>query len=175
MLAIVGASGAGKSTLIKLLLRFYDPGMGRIRLDGHDLRAVELASLRANLAVVLQETQVFGGTVRENILYGRPDATEDEMVEAATAADAHEFITMLPDGYDTPVGQKGRRLSGGQRQRIAIARAMIRDAPLLILDEPTTGLDGESTDRLLGPLRRLVDGRTTIVISHDLLTVRDAT
>jgi len=113
--------------------------------------------------------------VRENILYGRPDATEDEMVEAATAADAHEFITMLPDGYDTPVGQKGRRLSGGQRQRIAIARAMIRDAPLLILDEPTTGLDGESTDRLLGPLRRLVDGRTTIVISHDLLTVRDAT
>ena len=173
-LAVVGASGAGKSTLIKLLLRFYDPNMGRITLDGHDVRALELASLRSHIAVVLQETQVFDGTVRENIAYGRPSATDEEIVAAAEAADAHEFITMLPDGYDTRVGQKGRRLSGGQRQRVAIARAMVRDAPLLILDEPTTGLDGESTERLLGPLRRLVSGRTTVVISHDLLTVRDA-
>jgi ABC-type multidrug transport system fused ATPase/permease subunit len=126
------------------------------------------------MAVVLQETQVFDGTVRDNIAYGRPGATDAEIILAAEAADAHEFITMLPDGYDTPVGQKGRRLSGGQRQRVAIARAMVRDAPVLVLDEPTTGLDGESTERLLAPLRRLVSGRTTIVISHDLLTVRDA-
>jgi ABC-type multidrug transport system fused ATPase/permease subunit len=174
-LAVVGASGAGKSTLIKLLLRFYDPTAGRILLDGHDLRALDLASLRANLAVVLQETQVFDGTVRENIAFGRPSATEDEIVDAAAAADAHEFITMLPDGYDTPVGQRGRRLSGGQRQRLAIARAMVRDAPLLVLDEPTTGLDNESSERLLEPLRRLAAGRTTVVISHNLLTVRDAT
>jgi ATP-binding cassette subfamily B protein len=174
-LAVVGASGAGKSTLIKLLLRFYDPTAGRILLDGHDLRALDLASLRANLAVVLQETQVFDGTVRENIAFGRPTATDEEIAAAAAAADAHEFITMLPDGYETPVGQRGRRLSGGQRQRLAIARAMVRDAPLLVLDEPTTGLDGESTDRLLEPLRRLSSGRTTIVISHNLLTVRDAT
>ena len=173
--AIVGASGAGKSTLIKLLLRFYDPTAGRILLDGHDLRDLELASLRANLAVVLQETQVFDGTVRENIAYGRPGADEGEIIEAARAADAHEFITMLPDGYDTRVGQRGRRLSGGQRQRLAIARAMVRDAPLLVLDEPTTGLDGESSERLLEPLRRLAAGRTTIVISHNLLTVREAT
>jgi ABC-type multidrug transport system fused ATPase/permease subunit len=175
MLAIVGASGAGKSTLTKLLLRFYDPNVGRITLDGHDLRSLDLPSLRRNLAVVLQETQVFDGTVRENIAYGRPDATEDEIAAAAQAADAHEFITMLPDGYETPVGQRGRRLSGGQRQRVAIARAMVRDAPVLILDEPTTGLDGDSADRLLEPLRRLAAGRTTIVISHNLLTVRDAT
>src|SRR5436190_11617890 len=173
--AVVGASGAGKSTLIKLLLRFYDPTGGRITLDGHDLRALDLASLRSNIAVVLQETQVFDGTVRENIAYGKPDASDDEIVAAAQAADAHEFITMLPDGYETGIGQKGRRLSGGQRQRIAIARAMVRDAPVLVLDEPTTGLDGESSERLLEPLRRLASGRTTIVISHNLLTVREAT
>src|SRR4051794_1035838 len=173
--AIVGASGAGKSTLIKLLLRFYDPTAGRVLLDGHDLRSLELSSLRRNIAVVLQETQVFDGTIRENIAFGRPEASEEEIAEAARAADAHEFITMLPDGYETHVGQKGRRLSGGQRQRLAIARAMVRDAPLLVLDEPTTGLDGESSERLLGPLRRLAAGRTTIVISHNLLTVRDAT
>ncbi|MFF0163876.1 ABC transporter ATP-binding protein [Streptomyces sp. NPDC005263] len=174
-LAVVGASGAGKSTLAKLLLRFYDPGHGAVRLDGRDLRTLRLADVRDNVAVVLQETLVLHGTVRENILYGRPDASEREVVEAARAADAHDFVTALPEGYDTVVGQRGRLLSGGQRQRLAIARAMIRDAPVLILDEPTTGLDAESGRRVMEPLRRLMAGRTTIVISHNLLTVRDAT
>jgi ABC-type multidrug transport system fused ATPase/permease subunit len=173
-LALVGPSGAGKSTVAKLLLRFYEPGRGRISLDGHDIRDVRLDSLRDNVALLLQETLILAGTIRENIAYGREGATEEDIVSAARAADAHEFIMSLPEGYDTPVGQRGRRLSGGQRQRIAIARAMIRDAPVLILDEPTTGLDAESAQRVLEPLRRLMAGRTTIVISHNLLTVRDA-
>ncbi|WP_079046196.1 ABC transporter ATP-binding protein [Carbonactinospora thermoautotrophica] len=173
-LALVGASGAGKSTLAKLLLRFYDPTEGRIRVDGYDLRELNLEWLRENVAVLLQETLVFDGTVRDNIAYGRPDATEAEIIEAARAADAHEFIRALPDGYDTVLGQRGRLLSGGQRQRVAIARAMIRDAPILLLDEPTTGLDAEASQRILEPLRRLMRGRTTIVISHNLLTVTEA-
>jgi ATP-binding cassette, subfamily B, bacterial len=175
VLALVGPSGAGKSTVAKLLLRFYDPDGGSVRLDGHDLRDLSLRSLRENVAVVLQETLVFDGTVRENIAYGKPGATEEEIAAAAKAADAHEFILGLPDGYDTVVGQKGRLLSGGQRQRLAIARAMIRDAPVLILDEPTTGLDARSGEKVMAPLRRLMSGRTTIVVSHNLLTVRDAT
>ncbi|WP_329438169.1 ABC transporter ATP-binding protein [Streptomyces canus] len=174
-LALVGASGAGKSTVAKLLLRFYDPEHGAVQLDGADLRTLRLADVRDHVAVVLQETLVLHGTVRENILYGRPDASEREVVAAARAADAHDFVTALPDGYDTVVGQRGRLLSGGQRQRLAIARAMIRDAPVLLLDEPTTGLDAESGRRVMEPLRRLMAGRTTIVISHNLLTVRDAT
>ncbi|WP_234312026.1 ABC transporter ATP-binding protein [Streptomyces griseus] len=174
-LALVGASGAGKSTVAKLLLRFYDPEHGAVRLDGADLRTLRLADVRDNVAVVLQETLVLHGTVRENILYGRPDASEREVVAAARAAAAHDFVTALPEGYDTVVGQRGRLLSGGQRQRLAIARAMIRDAPVLVLDEPTTGLDAESGRRVMEPLRRLMAGRTTIVISHNLLTVRDAT
>ena len=161
--------------MAKLLLRFYDPDAGRIAVGGRDLRDLRLASLRDNVALLLQETLVFDGTIRENIAYGRPVADEDEIVAAAQAADAHRFISALPGGYDTVIGQKGRLLSGGERQRIAIARAMIRDAPMLILDEPTTGLDAESGARILGPLRRLIEGRTTIVISHNLLTVRDAT
>jgi ABC-type multidrug transport system fused ATPase/permease subunit len=173
-LALVGPSGAGKSTIGKLLLRFYDPDSGVISLDVHDLRKVELDSLRRNIAVVMQETLVFDGTIRENILFGKSDASEDELLRAAQDADAHAFITALPDGYDTRVGQRGRLLSGGQRQRLAIARAMIRDAPVLLLDEPTTGLDDASSDRILTPLRRLMAGRTTVVISHDLLTTRDA-
>lgn len=172
--AVVGASGAGKSTLTKLLLRFYDPTHGRILLDGIDLRAVDLDALRANIAIVLQETLLLDGTIADNILAGRSDATRQQLVEAAEAADAHEFIQQLPEGYDTRVGQRGRLLSGGQRQRIAIARAMIRDAPILLLDEPTTSLDAEAAQRILAPLRRLMAGRTTIVISHNLLTVRDA-
>ena len=174
-LALVGPSGAGKSTVAKLLLRFYDPSAGEIRLDGRDLRDLKLEELRDNVTVLLQETLVFHGTVRENIAYGKPGASEAEIEAAARAADAHEFIEALPDGYETVIGQKGRRLSGGQRQRVAIARAMIRDAPVLLLDEPTTGLDAESGERVLGPLRRLMDGRATIVISHNLMTVRDAT
>ncbi|MFF3002075.1 ABC transporter ATP-binding protein [Kitasatospora sp. NPDC057940] len=173
-LALVGASGAGKSTVAKLLLRFYDPDDGAVRLDGLDLRDLALTDLRENVAVVLQETLVFHGTVRENIAYGRPEASEAEILEAARAADAHEFITRFPDGYDTLVGQRGRLLSGGQRQRIAIARAMVRDAPVLILDEPTTALDAESSQRIMGPLHLLMADRTTIIISHNLLTVRDA-
>ena len=172
--ALVGASGAGKSTLVKLLLRFYDPSAGAIRMDGHDLRDLKLESLRDNVALLLQDTLVFDATIRENIAYGRPGATAEQVEAAARAADAHEFVMELPDGYETPVGQKGRRLSGGQRQRIAIARAMIRDAPLLILDEPTTGLDSEATQRVLEPLRRLIDGRSTIIVSHNLMTVREA-
>jgi ABC-type multidrug transport system fused ATPase/permease subunit len=172
--AIVGASGAGKSTLAKLLLRFYDPDVGSITLDGIDLRQLPLPDLYRNIATVLQETLVFDGTVRENILWGQPEATDHEIIAAATAADAHEFITALPLGYDTPIGQRGRKLSGGQRQRVAIARALIRDAPVLLLDEPTTGLDADSTRRVLTPLRRLIAGRTMIIISHNLLTVTDA-
>ena len=172
--ALVGSSGAGKSTIAKLLLRFYDPSRGRISLDGIDLRDLSLDSLRRNIATVLQETLVFDGTVRDNILWGRPDATEHQLIEAAVAADAHEFIIGLPDGYGTRVGQRGRLLSGGQRQRLAIARAMIRDAPLLLLDEPTTGLDAAATRRILVPMRRLMAGRSTVIISHNLLAVTDA-
>ncbi|MEV7974620.1 ABC transporter ATP-binding protein [Streptomyces sp. NPDC086519] len=174
-LALVGASGAGKSTVAKLQLRFYDPDRGAVRLDGTDLRELSLSDVRENVAVVLQETLVFHGTVRDNIAYGRPTATEAEIVAAARAADAHEFVERLPDGYDTLVGQRGRTLSGGQCQRLAIARAMIRDAPVLLLDEPTAGLDAGSARRIMEPLRRLMAGRTTVVISHQMLTVRDAT
>jgi ABC-type multidrug transport system fused ATPase/permease subunit len=175
VLALVGPSGSGKSTVAKLLLRFYDPHAGAVRLDGHDLRELTLRSLRENVAVLLQETLVFDGTVRENIAYGKPEASEEEIVAAAKAADAHRFVEALPEGYDTVVGQKGRLLSDGQRQRVAIARAMIRDARVLFLDEPTTGLDARSSENVMVPLQRLMDGRTTIVISHNLLTVRHAT
>ncbi|MEU1011117.1 ABC transporter ATP-binding protein [Streptomyces sp. NPDC005890] len=174
-LALVGASGAGKSTVAKLQLRFYDPDRGAVRLDGTDLRQLSLSDVRESVAVVLQETLVFHGTVRDNIAYGRPGATDGDIVAAARAADAHEFIELLPEGYDTLVGQRGRTLSGGQCQRLAIARAMIRDAPVLLLDEPTAGLDVRSGRRIMDPLRRLMAGRTTVVISHNLLTVRDAT
>jgi ABC-type multidrug transport system fused ATPase/permease subunit len=172
--ALVGVSGAGKSSLIKLLLRLYDPARGAISLDGHDLRELDLAELRRQVAVVLQETLLLDASIAENILAGRPDANQDDLVAAARAADAHQFISALPGGYDTRVGQRGRLLSGGQRQRIAIARAMIRDAPVLVLDEPTASLDAASSDRILAPLDRLMTGRTTIVISHNLLTVTSA-
>ncbi len=172
--ALVGPSGAGKSTLVSLLLRFVDPDAGRITLDGTDLRELNPHALREAIAVVLQETLLFDGTVRDNIAYGRTEASDEEIAAAACAADADGFIAALPDGYATRVGQRGRTLSGGQRQRIAIARALLRDAPILILDEPTTGLDEESAERILAPLRRLMEGRTTILISHDLRVVTGA-
>jgi ATP-binding cassette subfamily B protein len=174
VVALVGESGAGKSTVAKLVLRFYDPEQGSVRLDGHDLRDLRAADIRANAALVLQETLVFDGTVRENIAYGRPGASDEDIRAAAEAADAHDFVMRLPDGYDTGVGQKGRRLSGGQRQRLAIARALVRDAPVVVLDEPTAALDAASAARILGPLRRLMSGRATIVISHNLLVAAEA-
>jgi ABC-type multidrug transport system fused ATPase/permease subunit len=173
-LALVGPSGAGKSTIAKLLLRFYDPTDGRILLDGRDLRDLSVHSLRENATVLLQETLVFHGSIRDNIAYGRTGATEEEIVRAADAAGAHEFIVSMADGYETIIGERGQRLSGGQRQRIAIARAMLRDTPLLILDEPTTGLDASSGWRIIETLQRLMNGRTTIIISHNLITTRDA-
>ncbi|HEX4247224.1 MAG TPA: ABC transporter transmembrane domain-containing protein [Pseudonocardia sp.] len=173
-IAVVGASGAGKTTLMHVLLRLHDPHAGAVTLDGVDIRRLRLGDLRANIAVVLQETLVFDGSVAENIRWGRPTATQEEVVQAAREADAHQFIMSLPHGYQTRVGQRGMMLSGGQRQRIALARAMIRNAPVLLLDEPTTGLDAVSTQRVMAPLRRAMAGRTTIVISHNLLTVSDA-
>jgi ATP-binding cassette subfamily B protein len=172
--ALVGASGAGKSTLARLLVRLYDPDRGAIRLDGHDLREVELASLRRNVAILFQESLVLHGTVRENIAFGRPDAIGTQIEAAAHAAGADGFIRALPNGYDTDIGERGRNLSGGQRQRVAIARALLADTPVLVLDEPSTGLDADTRERLLEPLRALMGKRTTIVVAHDLLTVRDA-
>lgn len=167
-LALVGASGAGKSTLIKLLLRFHDPTEGRILLDGYDLRELDVSEVRRSLAVVLQETLVLHASVRENIAYARPDASDAEVERAARTADAQEFIAALPGGYDCIVGQKGRLLSGGQRQRLAIARAILRDAPVLLLDEPTTGLDAASERRVVAPLFKLMAGRAAILVTHDL-------
>jgi ABC-type multidrug transport system fused ATPase/permease subunit len=169
-IALVGASGAGKSTIARMLLRFGDPAHGAVRLDGHDLRDLRLASLRRNVAVLLQETLVLHGSVRENITYARPNASNAEIEAAARAAGAHEFIERLPGGYDADLGERGRRLSGGQRQRIAIARALLADAPVLVLDEPTTGLDAA----LAASIGDLMRDRTTLVISHDLLLTRDA-
>jgi ATP-binding cassette, subfamily B, bacterial len=173
-LALVGPSGSGKTTIAKLLLRFYDPDSGHVRLDGHDLRDVELASLRRNVSLLLQETLVLHGSVRDNIAFARPDATDEQLRRAAEGAGAAEFIEALPQGYDTDLGERGRRLSGGQRQRVAIARALLADAPVLVLDEPSTGLDAEARSALVEPLGRLMRDRTTLVISHDLLTVREA-
>jgi subfamily B ATP-binding cassette protein MsbA len=174
-LAIVGASGSGKSTIVNLLLGFAEPSAGRILCDGHDLRELNIRAFREHVAVVLQEALAFDGTIRENIAFGRLGATPHEIEQAARAADAHDFIVAFPEGYDTPIGSRGLRLSRGQRQRIAIARAILRDAPILILDEPTTGLDAAATTRLLEPLRRLIRGRTTIVVSHDPRVMREAT
>jgi ABC-type multidrug transport system fused ATPase/permease subunit len=173
-LAVVGHSGAGKSTIIKLLLRFYDPDSGRALLDGNNLRDISLDSLRANIAVILQETLVFDGSVSENIAYGSSGASAVDVVNAARAADAHTFITELPQGYDTLLGERGRRLSGGQLQRISIARAVLRDAPLLVMDEPTTGLDPDSRREVMEPLVGLMSKRTVIAVTHDLDTVRGA-
>ena len=172
--ALVGPSGAGKSTVLNLIPRFYDCSEGRVLVDGHDVRDVTLASLRANIALVSQDVALFDDTVRANIAYGRPGATEEEIVAAAGAAGAHEFIAGLTDGYDTHVGGRGLRLSGGQRQRIAIARAMLKNAPILLLDEATSALDTETERQVQAALAKLMRGRTTIVIAHRLSTVTAA-
>ena len=173
-LALVGSSGAGKSTLVKLLLRFADPHAGAVRIDGRDIRDATLQSLRDGVGVLLQETLILDGSVRANIAYGRPDATGEEIETAARRADAHEFICALPQGYDTVVGSRGRSLSGGQRQRVALARLLLQDSPILVLDEPSVGLDVESARRTLEPFKRAMADRTTIVVSHHLLTVTEA-
>ncbi|AFZ44688.1 ABC transporter related protein [Halothece sp. PCC 7418] len=173
-IAIVGPSGSGKSTLVSLLLRLYDPLEGNICIDGHDIREYTIASLRRQISIVLQDTILFGSSIRDNIAYGNAEATESEMIAAAELANAHDFITQLPQGYDTIVSERGTTLSGGQRQRIAIARAAIRKAPILILDEPTTGLDNESEALVTEALQRLAQGRTTFWISHNLRNTRDA-
>jgi ATP-binding cassette subfamily B protein/subfamily B ATP-binding cassette protein MsbA len=173
-LAIVGATGAGKTTLVSLIPRFFDPWQGRVLLDGHDLRELQLKSLRRQVALVLQEPFLFPLTVAENIAYGRPEASRQEIEAAARAANAHGFIAALPDGYDTRIGERGATLSGGERQRLSIARAFLMDAPVLILDEPTSALDAATESVLLEALHRLVEGRTTLIIAHRLSTVRNA-
>jgi ATP-binding cassette subfamily B protein/subfamily B ATP-binding cassette protein MsbA len=174
VVAVVGHTGAGKSTIAQLIPRLYDPNAGEVLIDGHDIREFTLESLRAQMSMVLQESILFTGSIVENIAYGRPDATGIEIIEAARDANADEFISKFPDGYYTTLGERGSNLSGGQRQRIAIARAFIRDTPILILDEPSTGLDAESTDLVLQALRKLMKGKTTIIISHELSLIRDA-
>ena len=169
-----GPSGAGKSTLAKLLMRFHDPSAGEIRLDGIDLRQIRLADLRRNVSILLQEAPILHGSVAENIAYAAPGASPEQIAAAARDAGAAEFIESLPEGYETDLGERGRSLSGGQRQRIAIARALLADAPVLILDEPTTGLDSRSRDELIEPLRRLSAGRTTVIISHDPVLAAEA-
>jgi subfamily B ATP-binding cassette protein MsbA len=171
---IAGATGTGKSTVVSLVPRFYDPTAGRVLIDGVDVRDYELQGLRAQIGFVLQETILFRATVRENIAYGRPDASDEEIVEAAKLANAHGFIVRMPKGYDTLLGERGQTLSGGERQRIGIARAIIRNSPILILDEPTASLDSESERLVMEALERLMKGRTVITIAHRLSTIRDA-
>ena len=174
VLAVVGPTGAGKSTLAGLLPRFFDPDEGRVSLDGRDVRELRLESVRASVSLVLQESFLFPFSIAENIAYGRPGASRAEIEAAARAANAHEFVCRLPDGYETVVGERGATLSGGERQRVAIARALLKDAPVLVLDEPTSALDAETEESLLAALERLMEGRTTIVIAHRLSTIRRA-
>ena len=172
--ALVGPTGVGKTTLANLIPRFYDVVAGTITLDGHDVRDLTLKSLRRQISIVRQEVFLFHGTVRENILFGNPDATEAEIIEAAKVANAHDFVIDLPNGYDTLIGERGVKLSGGQRQRLAIARAILKDAPILILDEATSSVDAETEALIQQALERLMVGRTTIVIAHRLSTIRNA-
>jgi ATP-binding cassette, subfamily B, bacterial len=174
MIAFVGPSGAGKTTLMALLQRLYDPTSGCIRIDGRDIRTLKQRSLRENIGVVLQEGSLFSDTVRDNIAFGKSAATLEEIEAAARAANAHEFIMRLPQGYDTPVGERGSKLSGGERQRIAIARALLKDAPILVLDEATAALDAEGEEKVQEALARLTVGRTTFVIAHRLSTITAA-
>jgi ATP-binding cassette subfamily B protein len=174
MIALLGATGSGKSTIINLIPRFYDVTRGAVAIDGVDVRGVTLDSLRSQIGMVLQETTLFTGTIRENIAYGRPEAAMDEIVAAAKAAEAHEFVVEFADGYDTAVGERGVTLSGGQKQRIAIARALLLDPGILILDDSTSSVDVETEYRIQQALNNLMVGRTSFVIAQRISTVRDA-
>ena len=174
VVALVGQTGVGKSTLVSLIPRFYDVSNGQILLDGHEIRGLKMNSLRQQISIVLQDVFLFYGTVRENILFGKPDATEGEMTNASRVANAHEFIQSLPDGYDTMIGERGVKLSGGQKQRLSIARAVLKDAPILILDEATSSVDTQTELLIQEALERLMRGRTTIIIAHRLSTIRKA-
>jgi ATP-binding cassette, subfamily B, bacterial len=173
-LAIVGSSGVGKTTLVELIPRFFDPQQGRVLVDGQDVREVQLQSLRSQIALVMQEPFLFPFSIAENIAFGKPDAARAEIEAAARTANAHEFIRRLPQGYDTVIGERGATLSGGERQRISIARALLKNAPILILDEPTSALDAETEQSILQALEKLMEGRTTFIIAHRLSTVRRA-
>ena len=173
IVALVGGTGAGKSTLLSLVPRFYDPTSGSVTLDGCDLREITKKSLRAQIAIVLQDTLLFSTTVRENIAYGRPDATEEQIVEAARRAQADDFIRQLPDGYANLVGERGGHLSVGQRQRIGIARAFLKNAPVLLLDEPTSALDPTTESAIMETIKELMRGRTTLIVTHRLATIHD--
>jgi ATP-binding cassette, subfamily B, bacterial MsbA len=174
VVAIVGSSGAGKTTLVNLLPRFHGVTSGSVRIDDYDVRDVTLRSLREQMAIVTQETILFNDTIRNNLCYGRPSMAKEKIVAAAQAALAHDFIMQMPLGYDTVIGDRGQRLSGGQRQRLAIARALLKDAPILILDEATSELDSESELLVQGALNNLMSGRTVFVIAHRLSTIRRA-
>jgi ATP-binding cassette, subfamily B, bacterial len=174
VIGLVGHSGAGKSTIINLLMRFYDPTQGKIELDGVDLRRVKLDDFRRQVGIVMQESYLFPGSIKDNISYGRPDATLQEVIAAAAAANAHSFILSFPDGYDSYVGERGQRLSGGERQRIAIARAILHNPKVLILDEATASVDTETERMIQEAIENLVDGRTVFAIAHRLSTLRNA-
>jgi len=172
--ALVGTTGAGKSTAMNLLQRLWDPSSGSVSIDGQDLRDVTLESLRRAIGVVFQESMLFNRTIRDNLRMGRPDATDEELERACRLADAHDFISRQPQGYGTMIGERGSTLSGGQRQRLAIARALLKDPPILILDEATSALDAATEARVSRALKALMQGRTTFIIAHRLSTVRDA-
>ena len=174
MVGVVGPTGSGKSTVVSLIPRFYDPTSGVVRIDGRDVREYKIQPLRDQIGYVLQDTVLFRGTIRDNIAFGRPKATKEEIVEAAKLANADEFIARMPQGYDTLVGDRGLTLSGGQRQRLGIARVMVRNSPILLLDEPTAALDSESERSVIEALERLMKGRTVVTIAHRLSTIRDA-
>ena len=174
MLGIVGRSGVGKSTLVSLISRLYDPDSGEILIDGINLKDLAFESLRGNVAMVSQESYIFMGTVAENIAYAKPDATYDEIISAAAAASAHEFICKMPDGYDTVIGSGGRQLSGGERQRLSVARAILANPKILILDEATASVDTATERKIQTALDKLVEGRTTISIAHRLSTLNNA-
>src|SRR5438270_2284177 len=173
IIALVGGTGAGKSTLLSLVPRFYDPTSGSVTLDGRDIREIKKKSLRAQIGIVLQDTLLFSTTIRENIAYGRPDATDDEIVEAGKCAQADEFIRQMPNGYSSTVGERGGQLSVGQRQRIGIARAFLKNAPILLLDEPTSALDPTTEAAIMETIKELMRGRTTLIATHRLATIHD--